>query len=138
MHDDHLVVVEEEEAKAIAKEVQALNKGGTLILIEPLLDPLLLDPPLEEEAKAIAKEGTILIEPLLDPLLLHPPPVVKFLDAIQEVWIEDSSGTLSLSTCPVIFISRLASKQKKCAYGQRKRKTMTLTTALPSSYMLSS
>ncbi len=94
--------------------------GGTLILIEPLLDPLLLGPPLEEEAKDIVKEaqaldkgtgGTILIEPLLNPLLLNPPPVVK-LDAIQEVWIEDSSGIiLSLSTHPVIFISRIASKR---------------------------
>ena len=48
MQDDHMVVVEEEEeAKAIVKEAQALEVGmcGTLI-IEPLLDPLLIDPPL--------------------------------------------------------------------------------------------
>ena len=126
MHDDHLVIVEEE-AKTIAKEVQAHNEGtgGTLILIEPLLDPLLLDPPLVEEAKDIVKEaqaldkgtaGTILIEPLLNPLLLNPPPVVK-LDAIQEVWIEDSSGTLGLSTHPVIFISRIASKRNGVHVG---------------------
>ena len=165
-HDDHLVVVEEKEAKAIAKEVHALDEGtsGT-ILIEPLLDPLLLDPLLvveadaiqevpmhddylaivkDEEAMAIVKEVqaldecmgcTILIEPLLDPLLLNPSSVVK-LDAIQEVPIEDSSGTLS--TCPVIFISPLARKQKNCAYGQYKRKTLTLTTASSSSSMLSS
>ena len=43
--------------------------------------------------------GAILIEPLLNPLLLYPPPVVK-LDAIQEVPIEDYSGTYS--TCPVV------------------------------------
>jgi hypothetical protein len=48
VQDDHMVVLEEkEEAKAIVKEAQALEVGmdGTLI-IEPLLDPLLFDPPL--------------------------------------------------------------------------------------------
>ncbi len=64
--NDHLVILEEDEAKVIAKEV-TLDKGSG---------------------------GTILIEPLLNPLLLHPPPVVK-LDAIQEVLIEDSSSTHS-------------------------------------------
>ena len=51
MQDDHLVVVvvvveDQEEAKTIAKEIQALNEdmGGT-ILIEPLLNPLLLNFP---------------------------------------------------------------------------------------------
>ncbi len=44
--------------------------------------------------------GTILIEPLLNPLLLHPPPVVSKLDVIQEITIDDFSGTHS--TRPVI------------------------------------
>ncbi len=113
---------------------------GSTVVIEPLPDPLLLDPHLvvdaiqevlmqqndhlvileEDEAKAIAKEvtldkglgGTILSEPLLNPLLLNPPPVVK-LDAIQEVLIEDSSSTHS--THPVM--SWPASKQTNVHMG---------------------
>ena len=129
MHDDHLVIVEEA-AKTIAKEVQAHNEGtgGTLILIEPLLDPLLLDPPLVEEAKDIVKEaqaldkgtgGIICIESLLDPFLLKPPLVVK-LDVIQVV-PEDSSGTHSTRTA----ISQLASKQRICVKGKGKRNKRT-------------
>jgi len=75
VQDDHLAIVEEEDAKAITKEVQALDEGmGGAILIEPLL---------------------------LNPLLLNLLLVIK-LDAIQEVPIEDSSGIHSHSTCPVI------------------------------------
>jgi hypothetical protein len=46
MQDDDLAVTEEEEAKAIVKEVKALDEGaGCTILIEHRLNPVLLNPP---------------------------------------------------------------------------------------------
>jgi len=120
--DQEVHAIEEEvvvEAGCIAKVAQAL-KDLLLLLYPPLVSRQMQSRRFlcmmiiwVKEAQALDKGtgGTILIEPLLNPLLLNPPPVVK-LDAIQEVWIEDSSGIiLSLSTHPVIFISRIASKR---------------------------
>ena len=81
-------LVEEEEAKSIVKEVQALDEGTV---------------------------GTILIEPILNPLLLDPPPVVKLVAIpIQEILIEDSSGTHS--SRPVI--SGLLAPRHPCCHPE--------------------
>ena len=45
--------------------------------------------------------SSLLIDPLIDPVLINPPLGVK-VDVIQEVPIEESSGTYRYSTCPAI------------------------------------
>jgi hypothetical protein len=45
--------------------------------------------------------SSLLIEPLIDPVLINHPLGVK-VDVIQEVPIEESSGTYHYSTCPAI------------------------------------
>ena len=45
--------------------------------------------------------SSLLIEPLIDPVLINHPLGVK-VDVIQEVPIEESSGTYCYNTCPDI------------------------------------
>jgi len=127
---DHLSI--EEYAQAFEKEAHDAIKEEVIVqaryfdmVAQPLDDLLLLIDPHAGwwfgrsrgggGGQGHCKGGTcpfLIEQPLLDPLLINPPLNAK-VDAIQEVLIENSSGTHSAH--PVIFW--LASNQKKCMYG---------------------